>query len=127
MRWIKKFESENIESDYKDYFQDLIDSWYVGISDEDGIDYFLIVSTDSDSGFPSIRDLNYSWTIAPKSIEDQAVISFKSINFDQYCKFMIDLHKCLTHFISAHADQLSFTEIFQDANSIIWIKFKKLG
>jgi hypothetical protein len=126
MKWIRKFES--IETDYKDYFQELVDNWFVGLSEEDGkLDYFLIVSTDSDNGFPTIRELNYSWVTAPKSIADQSVISFKSIDFDKYCKFMVDLHKCLTHFISAHSDQLSFTEIFQDVNSIIWIKFKKLG
>jgi hypothetical protein len=126
MKWIKKFES--IETEYKDYFQELVDNWYVGISDEEGkIDYFLIVSTDNIDGFPSIRDLNRSWVTAPKSILEQCVISFKSIDFDKYCKFMIDLHRCLNHFISSHGDHLSFMEIFQDENSIIWIKFKKLG
>lgn len=125
MKYIKKFES--IETNYEDYFQELKDNWYVGISDEDGkIDYFLIISTDDIGGFPSIRDLNQSWITSPKSISEKCVISFKSIDFDKYCKFMIDLHKCLNHFISVHSDHLSFAEIFQDDNSIIWIKFKKL-
>lgn len=126
MRWIKKFES--IEIDYKDYFQELVDSWFVGLSDEDGkLDYYLIISIENNKDFPSVRNNASSWTLMPDSILNQSVISFRSKDFDNYCKFMIDLHECLNHFISATSDYLSFTEVIQDQDSIIWIKFKKLG
>ena len=61
----------------------------------------------------------------PYVLNSGTEITFTNQNFDEYLRFMGDLHKCITHFLDGCDGSLSFERVSQTDVCEVWVKFNK--